>query len=95
MVIRKLFQKLPGLRELLTSRTFIEEVMRMVDEPVYYVARSYYIDRDGDFFGRKDDVRYRHCRTESVLTLKTPADSAAAVEEATGSQGDLFDADAV
>ena len=90
----KLFQKLPGLRKLLTSHTFKEKVMRMVNEPVYYVARSYYIDRDGDFFARKDDVRYRHRRTESVLTLKTPADSVA-VEEVTGSQGGLFDADAV
>ena len=90
----KLFQKLPGLRKLLTSHTFKDDVMRMVNEPVYYVARSYYIDRDGDFFARQDDVRYRHSRSRSVLALKTPNGSAA-VEEVTGSQGVLFDADAV
>ncbi len=46
----KLFQQLPGLRELLTSRSFKAEVICMVDEPVCYVFRDYYIDREGDFF---------------------------------------------
>ena len=90
----KLFQKLPGLRKILTSHVFKDEVMRMVNEPIYYVARSYYIDSDGDFFARQDDIRYRHSRSRSVLALKTPTDSVA-IEEVTGLQGVLFDADVV
>ena len=46
----KLFQQLPGLRALLTSRLFKAEAIRMIDEPVCYVFRDYYIDREGDFF---------------------------------------------
>lgn len=89
----KLFQQLPGLRELLTSRSFKAEVIRMVDEPVCYVFRNYYIDREGDFFSRQDDVRYRHSRSKRILTLKMKIDSA--VKAVTGPQGILFYDDAV
>ena len=88
----KLFQKLPGLRELLTSRTFKNDVMRLINEPVHYSARSYYIDQDGDFFDRQDDVRYRHSRSRCVLAFETPIDPVTV--SATGSsQGILFDDD--
>lgn len=89
----KLFQQLPGLRGLLTSRSFKAEAIRMVDEPVCYVFRDYYIDREGDFFSRQDDVRYRHSRSKRILTLKMKINSA--VKAATGSQGVLFDDDGV
>ena len=86
----KLFQQLPGLRDLLTSRRFEGEAIRMLDRPVHYVARSYYIDRNGDFFARQDDVRYRHSRTTSVLDPKIPTDPASIAMPA-DSQGVLFD----
>lgn len=89
----ELFQQLPGLRALLTSRSFKAEVICMVDEPVCYVFRDYYIDREGDFFSRQDDVRYRHSRSKRILTLKLKIDSAA--KAVTGSQGVLFDDDGV
>ena len=90
----RLFQQLPGLRELLTSRRFEGEAIRMLDEPVHYVSRSYYVDQNGDFFARQDDVRYRHSRTRSVLEPKIPTDPAA-IELVTEFQGVLFDGDDV
>ena len=65
----------------------------MVDEPVCYVFRNYYIDREGDFFSRQDHVRYRHSRSKRFLTLQMKIDSA--VEAVTGSQGVLSYDDAV
>ena len=90
----RLFQQLPDLRELLTSRRFEDEPIRMLDEPVHYVARSYYVDQNGDFFARRDNVRYRHSRTRSVLEPKIPTDPAA-IELVTDFQGALFDDDGV
>lgn len=90
----KLFQQLPGLRALLTSRRFEDEAIRMLDESVPYVARSYYVDQNGDFFARQDDVRYRHSRTRSALGPKTPIDTAS-IAVVTDSQGVLFDDDGV
>ena len=86
----KLFQQLPGLREFLTSRNFEDETIRMLTEPIYYVARTYYIDQDGDFFTRQDDVRYRHTRSRCDLALKTRTDPAP-YGAVTGLQGALFD----
>lgn len=90
----RLFQKLPGLRDLLTSHTFEKEMIRLIDEPVLYSARSYYIDQSGNFFDRQDDVRYRHSRSKCVLTFETPIDPVE-VETAGRSQGALFDDDGV
>ena len=90
----KLFQKLPGLRELLTSRTSKNDIMRLINEPVYYSARSYYIDQKGNFFDRQDDVRYRHSCSRCVLAFRTPIDTVT-VETAGSSQGVLFDDDGV
>ena len=66
----------------------------MLDEPVPYVARSYYVDQNGDFFARQDDVRYRHSRTRSVLETKAPIDPAS-IAVVTDFQGVLFDDDGV
>ena len=90
----EIFRKTPGLRELLTSATFESEVVRIVDEPVRYRERCYYVDADGDFFGRRDDVRYRHSRVERAL----PPEKAAALatdDNAKWWQGALFDDDTV
>ena len=86
----RLFQKLPDLRKLLTSRTFKEQAMRMVSGHVRYVGRSYYIDQDGDFFSRQDDIRYRHRRRQHDLSFEVQTDSVTA-ESATEQQGVLFD----
>ena len=88
----RLFQQLPDLRELLTSQRFEDEAIRMLNEPIHYAARSYYVDPNGNFFARQDSVRYRHSRTKSVLEPKIPAD-ATTTELLTDSQGDLFDDD--
>lgn len=90
----KLFQKLPGLRDLLTSHTFKDRIMRLIDEPVHYSARSYYIDQSGNFFDRQDDIRYRHSRSKRVLEFETPIDPVTA-ETTSSSQGVLFDDDGV
>ena len=86
----KLFRQLPGLRELLTSRRFEDETIRMLDGPVHYVDRSYYVDENGDFFTRQDDVRYRHSRTRSVFEPKIPIDPVP-IAAVTHAQGVLFD----
>ena len=86
----EIFRRIPGLRELLTSVTFESEMMRMTDEPVRYRERHYYVDRDGDFFGRRDDVRYRHSRVDRALALGNV--TAVAVDDnSKGKQGALFD----
>ena len=86
----EIFRRIPGLRELLTSITFESEMMRMTDEPVRYRERHYYVDRDGDFFGRRDDVRYRHSRVDRALALGNV--TAVAVDDnSKGKQGALFD----
>ena len=90
----RLFQKLPGLRKMLTSRTFEEEATRMVNGPVRYVGRSYYIDQDGDFFFRQDDIRYRHRRRRHELAFEVRTDSMT-VEPTTEQQGGLFDDHAI
>ena len=90
----RLFQQLPGLKELLTSRRFEDDAIRVLDEPVHYVARSYRIDENGDFFARQDDVRYRHSRTGCVLEPKTPT-GPAPIAVMTDVQGVLFDDDGV
>ena len=90
----RFFQQLPGLRELLTSRKFEDEAIRMLDGSVHYVARRYDVDKNGDFFTRQDDVRYRHSRTASVLEPKIPA-KPAPMAVVTDVQGVLFDDDGV
>ena len=90
----RLFRKLPYLKDFLMSHTFEKEVIRLINEPVFYSARSYYIDQNGDFFDRQDDIRYRHSRRKCVLAFETPIDPVA-VETTGCSQGVLFDADGV
>ena len=79
-----LFRKLPGLRKLLKSNSFEKKIMRMIEEPVSYWDRDYYIDPKGDFFARQDSVRYRHSRNIATLRLND-------WWEETDFQGGLFD----
>ena len=88
----ELFRKLSGLRELLTSRGFNDDVVRMIDEPVYYRRRHYHINPEGDFFSRQDDVRYQHIRSDHPLALEGGPGLTEA-ETINRRQGDLFDDD--
>ena len=64
---RSLFRKLPGLSHLLRSPTFEAEVSQMIDHPIAYEARHYYVDENADFVARQDNLRYRQTRTPSLL----------------------------
>ena len=67
-----IFRKLPNLRGLLTSHSFDTKVMELLQDPVRYQDRSYYIDQEGDFFAWLDSDRYRHTRRHRTLTLNQP-----------------------
>ena len=86
------FRRLPRLRALLVSQEFESDVLRLIDEPIRYRNRNYYIDPAGDFFARYDDVRYKHDRNIQVLPLKNDAMRQSA-KFANGPQGALFDED--
>lgn len=60
---RLMFNRLPGLKESLTSTSMEREVALRLGTPDFYVARKYFVDESGDFFSRKDDARYRHVRS--------------------------------
>ena len=65
----EIFQKLPDLRESLKKGTFIYDMIDKIEEPVHYWDRRYYINSEGDFFDRRDDIRYRHSRERVSLDL--------------------------
>ena len=86
----EIFRRTPGLRKLLTSTTFEQEMVQMIDEPVYYRERHYFVDRRGDFFARCDDIRYRNERSDRVLALDT-VPNLDVTEKEKGRQGAFFD----
>lgn len=86
------FRRLPRLRALLVSQEFESDVLRLIDEPIRYRNRNYYIDPDGDFFARCDDVRYKHDRDIQFLSLKDEAIQQS-TKFANGPQEALFDED--
>lgn len=67
----QIFQKLPELKNLLTSRNFEAEVMHQLDRPIPFQVRSFFIDPSGDFFARQDNARYRQKRVDRVLMPRT------------------------
>ena len=83
------FRRLPRLRELLVSSKFEIDVLRLIEEPVRYKNRNYYIDPAGDFFARCDEIRYKHTRNDQVLSLKDEATPMSA-EPVHGPQETLF-----
>lgn len=89
-----LFRRLPGLRELLTCRTFRKEVEPILDAAVLFRSRHYYVDEDGEFFARQDETRYRHNRRDRALAVASTS-SLQAAEAGSGLQGALFDEDTV
>ncbi len=66
---QRIFRKLPGLRELLTSHTFVNDVKRELVGPIKYSRRLFFVDKSGDFFKRQDRIRYRHDRESRVLNV--------------------------
>ena len=60
---RLMFNRLPGLKEALTSTSMEREVALRLGTPDFYVARKYFVDESGDFFSRKDDARYRYVKS--------------------------------
>ncbi|MGA8494790.1 MAG: HD domain-containing protein [Xanthobacteraceae bacterium] len=83
-----IFRKLPGLRNLLTSRSFDVDVASFFDRGIAYRLRRFIIDRAGDFFKREDATRYRQSKTDCMLAPPTIA-----VEPSTEVEQDLFDDD--
>ena len=83
------FRRLPRLKALLLSHEFEADVLRLIDEPIRYRNRNYYIDSAGDFFTRCDDARYKHSRNVQVLSIKDEATPLSA-EPAHGPQETLF-----
>lgn len=86
------FRRLPRLRALLVSQEFESSVLRLIDEPIRYRNRNYYIDPDGDFFARCDDVRYKHNRDIQFLSFKDETIQQS-TKLANGPQEALFDED--
>ena len=85
-----LFKRLPSLKALLASHTLELDVLRLIDEPIHYRDRNYYIDPAGDFFARRDDARYKHSRSVKVLPL-TDEDTPLAAGPVHSPQEALFD----
>lgn len=82
----EVFRKLPGLRELLISSSFESDIIGLVNRPVKYTARRFYIEQSGDFFARDDSERYR--QSKKCCTLLPQRSDA---DEPVGLIRDLFD----
>ncbi|MGD0143135.1 MAG: HD domain-containing protein [Rhizomicrobium sp.] len=83
------FRKLPGLYQLLTSRSFELDVWHLVKNAIEYSARTFYVDAGYDFFARDDLRRYKQFRESHVLEAR-------AIDiDAAKSMKDLFDDHAV
>lgn len=64
------FQKMPGLRSLLTDPAFESLVLQHLKEPVCFKARKFYINQDVNFYLRDDRARYLQRKEDRILTLK-------------------------
>lgn len=63
----QIFQKLPGLRNLLMSRSFEIKIAQYVDRPISYTARRFNVEPHADFFARDDTARYR--QSKEICTM--------------------------
>jgi hypothetical protein len=87
----QMFHLLPGLRQLLTSRSFDVDVSNYIDSPIAYKARHFFIEPNTDFFAREDRVRYQQCKEERVLTAHVQQiGSTVATNDPKTVRGDLF-----
>ena len=64
-----MFKKLPGLKQLLSSRSFEVEISRIVSKPINYTSRRFFVDAKHDFFSRLDKLRYRQSREPAQLEV--------------------------
>ena len=63
----QIFRKLPGLLQLLTSPSFESDIFKLLDAPITFSSRRYFVDQDTDFFARRDLQRYRQERRQQLL----------------------------
>ncbi len=80
-----MFRKLQGLKQLLVSSTFERDVLSIVDAPISYIARTFYVDAKYDFYARCDRDRYRQVRQSALLDITGAASEPVEVSR------DLFD----
>ncbi len=83
-----IFRKLPGLRQFLTRRSFEFDIMLLLDRPIDFKVRRFYIDLSGDFFKRQDTIRYRQNKVDFILRPERAGPEAPAEVEQ-----ELFDDD--
>ena len=83
-----IFRKLPGLRQFLTRRSFESDIMLLLDRPIDFKVRRFYIDLSGDFFKRQDTIRYRQNKVDFILRPERAGPEAPAEVEQ-----ELFDDD--
>ncbi|MCJ2114476.1 HD domain-containing protein [Methylobacterium sp. E-025] len=62
-----IFRKMPGLRELLTNKNFMHFARSYAKEPIYYKARSFFIDQNVPFQTGPDGLRYQQSREQKAL----------------------------
>ena len=67
---KQIFRKLPGLKPLLTSRSFTAAASRYIEGSISYRARRFVIDERIDFFGRRDRGRYLQSKHECRLSIE-------------------------
>jgi len=83
-----IFNKLPGLRSLLTNPNFESMVTKYVGGTISYKLRRFIVDQAGDFFARDDKSRYRQTRTTSTVEIRLPDfTDAPSTEDLFGDQG--------
>jgi uncharacterized protein len=74
----QIFRKLPGLRKLLTRRSFEAELTRLLDKPIAYKARRFFIEPRSDFFAHDDRGRYQQVKFDRVLLPRGETEDSAA-----------------
>jgi hypothetical protein len=72
----RLFKKLDGLREVLFSRSFRSLAAKLIDAPLKYKERRFFVNYGGDFFARDDFKRYMQTKSEVVSSLQETPDLA-------------------
>jgi len=86
---RKLFARLPRLKELIANSS-IFPTTEITNEPIRYASRHYYVDEDGDFFARNDLDRYKHRRNIETLALGANFERRGQAAAVVGNQCRLF-----
>ena len=67
---KTIFEKLPSLRALLSSRYFERDFCRELDDDIHYNARRFALSTDASFFDRADHERYQQCKIGRSLNLQ-------------------------